>query len=638
MTRHKAEYRPDVDGLRAVAIIPVVAFHAFPQAVSGGFVGVDVFFVISGYLISGIILDRLTTNTFSLTEFYARRIRRLFPALVTMLGATLAWGWWFLYSSDYRALGKHVAGGAGFVANLLLWNEASYFDTASEAKPLLHLWSLGIEEQFYFFWPTLLYLTWRARVRPPVVLAVVFTASFLVNVVQVRTDEVAAFFSPLTRLWELLLGAALAYAAIQHGYTSRDLPATMRNAASVLGLAAIVWAVFAFSSDTSFPGWRAGFPTIGALLVIAAGPDAVLNRRVLAAPLLVGIGLISYPLYLWHWPLLSLATLTEGNLSNTTRAGLVAASVALAWLTYVVLERPVRFRWRSATPVVVLCVLMAVVGLIGYATYRTDGFPDRAVNRSDKAHFLAYYERLRTRGLAAAYRAECDFMDWSTEATRSEIAADCTAAGERGTVFLWGDSHAQALSIGIRSVLPDGVRLAQVTTSACPPRLRETDPQALGGRCERANAYARERIAALKPSFVVVAQILAHEQTDWEEIARTVRDTAGARLIVIGPAPQWLPSLPLVVANNYWGRNFDRVAVGLNADVFESDKILRTRLSDSTALDYVSLIARLCNEDGCLATVPGTDQQLMTADNGHLSPAGSAYVGRTILAPMLSVK
>ena len=641
-------YRPDIDGLRALAILPVVAFHAFPEWVSGGFVGVDVFFVISGYLISLIILERLYAGSFSLGEFYARRIRRLFPALVTVLAVCLAWGWFYLYAAQYAQLGKHVAGGAGFVANLVLWSEAGYFDTVSEAKPLLHLWSLGIEEQFYFLWPSLLYAAWRARLNTLTVIAVVFAASFLFNVVEVRTDETAAFFSPLTRLWELLLGAGLAWIVLtsRNGAGSRRWAewaqradrVSLRNVIAVIGLACIVGPVFAFSPDTSFPGWRAGLPTGGALLLIAAGPDAFLNRRVLASRALVWLGLISYPLYLWHWPLLSFATLAAGNPSPGLRVALIAASIVAAGLTYHVVERPVRFTWRGPVPIAVLCGAMVVLGVMGYVTYAADGFHERPINRSDKAHFLQYYERLRTTGLAGAYRAECDFMNWPTEETRQAIDEDCTRPGARDTVFLWGDSHAQALSLGIRSVLAADLRLAQVTTSACPPRLREANPLALDGRCERANAYARERIAAIKPAVVVMAQVLAHEQTDWIEIARAVRQLGTRRVVLVGPAPQWLPSLPLVVATHYWGGDFRRVSHGLNGEVFETDRILQQRLAGSPDIDYVSLIAGLCDGDGCLGAVPGTDQQLMTADNGHLSPDGSIYVGRTILAPHVIAK
>jgi peptidoglycan/LPS O-acetylase OafA/YrhL len=645
MSSDGQSYRADIDGLRALAILPVVAFHAFPDVVRGGFVGVDVFFVISGYLISLIILERLEKGTFSFSSFYARRIRRIFPALVVVLLAALTWGWFRLYAADYAQLGKHVAAGAGFVANLVLWSEAGYFDTVSEAKPLLHLWSLGIEEQFYLLWPALLYLTWRARLSPLALVVILFAASFLLNVVQVRTDEVSTFYSPLTRLWELLLGGALAHLVLRRStpptharWTDRlwiaDSPA-LRNVSAAIGLLCIAVPVFVFSADTSFPGWRAGFPTAGALLLIASGPNAFIHRHLLSARPLVWIGLISYPLYLWHWPLLSFASLAGGTPAASVRVMLIAASVAAAWLTFTLIERPVRFVWTGAAPIIAVCVLMTVAGVAGYTAFAAEGFHDRTINRSDQAHFLQYYERLRTRGLAEAYRSECDFMDWTTEQTKAAIDSECTAPGERGTVFLWGDSHAQALSLGLRNALPAGYRLAQVTTSACAPRLTEPDPLALDGRCARANAFARERIAALRPTLVVLAQVLAHEDTDWLAIARGLRELGASRVLLVGPAPQWLPNLPLVVATNYWGSNFDRVSRGLSPEPVRTDEVLQQRVGEANELEYVSLIDALCDGAGCLAVAPQSDRQLMTADNGHLSPDGSLYVGRAILAPFL---
>ena len=206
-------YRPDVDGLRALAIVPVVVFHAFPTLAPGGFVGVDVFFVISGYLISSIILGGLERGRFTFREFYARRIKRIFPALVLVLAACLAWAWFALFSDAYALLGKHVAGGAGFIANFLYWDEAGYFDAASDTKPLLHLWSLGIEEQFYLVWPALLVLSWRLHFPIAFLIAILGTVSFAINVVVVRSDQVAAFYAPWTRLWELLMGSGLAVLA-----------------------------------------------------------------------------------------------------------------------------------------------------------------------------------------------------------------------------------------------------------------------------------------------------------------------------------------------------------------------------------------------------------------------------------------
>jgi peptidoglycan/LPS O-acetylase OafA/YrhL len=648
-TASPTRYRPDIDGLRAMAIVPVVGFHAFPDVVPGGFVGVDVFFVISGYLISLIILGGLHAGTFSFSNFYARRIRRIFPALVLILLASLAWGWFRLFAGDFAQLGKHVAGGAGFVANFTLWNEAGYFEGDTAAKPLLHLWSLGIEEQFYLFWPTALYLAWKRRFNLLAVVLTIFFASFAINVVQVRSDEVAAFYSPITRLWELLLGAALAYTTIAgvpdfraaRALVSASVPVqrVLREIGAIAGVAGVAASVFLFSEDTSFPGWRAALPTGATLLLIAAGPHAWVNRRILSRRVIVWIGLISYPLYLWHWPLLSFARIAEGGTpSAVMKAALIAASVALAAFTYLVIERPIRFRWRGKVLIASLCALMALAGAGGYLAFRAGGFVDRPINRSDVAHFLQYYDELRKTGLADAYRADCDFMDWATEQTRSSLPQGCTRAGIRATVFLWGDSYAAALAHGIRSVLPADAGLAQVTTSGCAPRLVELNPDALGGRCRIANGFARRRISELKPDVLIVAQILAHTMTDWNALAAEMRAAGAKDVVLVGPAPQWLPSLPVLVTRHHWGESFDRVGEGLNPEQFETDRALNDALHNSSLVRYVSLIGALCNASGCLAALPNTDRQLMAVDQGHLSPFGSIYVADIILRPYLPAR
>lgn len=206
------KYRPDIDGLRAVAVLSVVGFHAFPLFVKGGFIGVDIFFVISGYLISIIIVGSLERNSFSFIEFYSRRIKRIFPALLLVLIACFAFGWDALLADEYKQLGKHIAGGAGFISNFLFWGDSGYFDNAAETKPLLHLWSLGIEEQFYIIWPLLLWLAWKKRFNLLTITIAVVVISFALNIGEVKGDDaVAAFYSPQTRFWELLVGSVLAY-------------------------------------------------------------------------------------------------------------------------------------------------------------------------------------------------------------------------------------------------------------------------------------------------------------------------------------------------------------------------------------------------------------------------------------------
>src|SRR5580692_6574859 len=211
-TASQLDYRADIDGLRAIAVLAVIGFHAFPAWIRGGFVGVDVFFVISGYLISTILLAGMERGSFRFSQFYMRRIRRIFPALIVVLVACMVAGWLVLFSFEYKALGKHIAGSAAFVSNFVLWNEAGYFDKATAIKPLLHIWSLGIEEQFYIVWPLLLYLVWKRKTATLVLLLLLLAFSFTFNVLS--SDRAADFYSPLARFWELMAGAVLAYLSL----------------------------------------------------------------------------------------------------------------------------------------------------------------------------------------------------------------------------------------------------------------------------------------------------------------------------------------------------------------------------------------------------------------------------------------
>ncbi len=352
-------YRPDIDGLRAVAVTAVVLFHACPAVLPGGFAGVDVFFVISGYLISGIIARELGDGRFRVAHFYRRRIRRIFPALATVLLATLAYGLVVLLPSERAQLGREVAAGAAMAANLLFWGQAGYFDPAAYAKPLLHLWSLGVEEQFYLVWPALLWLLLARTRRPVAGVALLTAASFVLNLALSAGQGVADFYSPLARLWELSAGALLALAG------PPDRLRAWAGLAAGAGLAAILAATLLFDETLPYPGWRALLPVCGTLLLIGAGP-ATLAGRLLACRVAVWVGLISYPLYLWHWPLLSFATIIRrGHPPKPLLAALlVAASVGLAALTWRFIERPLR---RGAGPRRVTYRLAAAVAGLGLA-------------------------------------------------------------------------------------------------------------------------------------------------------------------------------------------------------------------------------------------------------------------------------
>lgn len=349
-------YRPDIDGLRAIAVMSVLVYHGFPQVLVGGFVGVDVFFVISGFLITRIILTGLQRGKFTFSQFYARRIRRIFPALGVVLAASLVMGWFVLFPVDFGRLALHTAAGAGFVSNIALWRESGYFDTASEVKPLLHLWSLGVEEQYYVVWPLLLVLAASVLHRLLAVVLVIAALSFAANILLLNDYPSAVFYLPMTRFWELMVGSILAYVHVYRPNVARALHAPrFGSALSGLGALLLVVALLVTKESMNFPGWWALLPTLGTAALIAAGPTAFVNRRLLSNKPIVYVGLISYPLYLWHWPLLTYARIVHGDIPSVAiRVAMLALSVALAALTYHLLESPIRRRvsWGNSRWVV----------------------------------------------------------------------------------------------------------------------------------------------------------------------------------------------------------------------------------------------------------------------------------------------
>jgi peptidoglycan/LPS O-acetylase OafA/YrhL len=446
-------YRSDIDGLRAFAVTSVLIFHAFPSFIPGGFVGVDVFFVISGFLISGIIFKELESSCFSFASFYARRVKRIFPALITVLTTSYAFGWFFLFNDDFRRLGSHIFRATLFLSNFILWREAGYFDNAADTKPLLHLWSLGIEEQFYIVWPVILWVFWRFKALRLPLVALLTTASLVWNIYQSQLDLTHDFYSPLTRFWELSAGAWLALHLGRH-------PKAHQRANLISGLAVflLLAAVYVIDSKKAFPGGWALMPVLGAVLLIYAGPTAWCNRVLFSNPAMVWVGAISYPLYLWHWPALAFARIVEGATpSITVRLGAVSLAALLAWGTYVWIEKPIRFGWKSALRTPLLILAMAVLGYVGLACKNAGGYPDRPIMKSqveanvgDIGHeaFHAYYAKHFFPCADARVKAKSE--KWGDLVrcfqTKQYVPID---------LVIVGDSHAEHLLLGLAESLPD---------------------------------------------------------------------------------------------------------------------------------------------------------------------------------------
>ena len=488
-------YRRDIDGLRGVAVTLVVAFHAFPNIVPGGFLGVDVFFVISGYLITSVILADAKADRFSFWLFYGRRIRRIFPSLIVVLAALLAAGWFVLLADEYASVGRHVVAGSGFASNLLLWREVGYFDVAAETKPLLHLWSIGVEEQFYLVWPFLVWTSTRRRISVRTLCFMVGGLSLAGALLLAPHHQSAAFYSPFTRFWELMAGALLAETS-----TSSRTRSRVPRAAGLIGVLLVMVALLLVRTGDVFPvGWLI-VAVAGAVLIIAAGPNGVGNQSVLSSRALVMVGLISYPLYLWHWPLLSLARIVQSETPAIgLRIGAVALAVALSTATYWLVERPVRVRPVSKTLCASLAGALLAVFVCGGAVVWKGGVPSRITGN---AHLNLELNEPRFSGVPCRTRFEHFDDDHCAE----------TGGGPK-TVLLLGDSHVRHSFFLVRDYLAqEGYKVIALSKGGCPFLLGVTATNVPD--CEAAN---QEALAFLKSRHDVTHVFLAAEYTSYTD-------------------------------------------------------------------------------------------------------------------------
>jgi peptidoglycan/LPS O-acetylase OafA/YrhL len=615
------EFRPDIQGLRAVAIVPVVAYHAFGGLVPGGFVGVDVFFVISGFLITRILVREIEAGSFSVAAFYARRVRRLFPALFAMLAATLVAGLALLPPEPLAALGTSTAWTAIFAANFHQERTLGYFAEAAELQPLLHTWSLGVEEQFYITFPLFLAAVHRffpRRLRLAVWMGVLGSLAWSVRLVMVDPD--GAFYLPQSRAFELGIGALLALGAVP---TLARASARVRDALSLTGIGMIVAAFVAIDARTPYPGLAALLPCLGTALVIHAGDgrETAAARLLRLAPLQY-VGAVSYSLYLWHWPVLVFTRYVV--LDELDAAGLAAAlaiAFGLASLSYHWIERPV-LGWRAGSMRVFAggVALVLAVGLVGLAVARSDGLPQRFDARSLDAFAAA--------GDFSRARDACHF-----DGSPANYARSCVfgAPGAPATVAVWADSFGAELSVALGERLTrEGRAVRQLTASSCPPALgynRWNRPL-----CARHNRAMLDALVA-DPAIetVVLFADYGGYGDDRPRVIAGLREAAlalhaaGKRIVLVYPLPTPRFDVPKASGLIAW-RGGDPQAWGARAP--DPAALATERSLDALARavdgEAVRPAVALCANGFCRTT--GPDGAALYFDDRHLSLSGARLV------------
>ncbi|MCI4679881.1 acyltransferase [Rhodoblastus acidophilus] len=657
------DFRPDINGLRALAVLGVVAFHAHHGLLPGGFTGVDVFFVISGFLITRIILSEREAEKFSLLFFYAKRAKRILPALLLVTSFVWVLGWLWADPRQFRMIGGHIEASSYFTVNLWLLRQTAgiggYFDIASNSKPLLHLWSLSIEEQFYLFWPATMLLLFSAGRRwlgPGI--ALIFALSLAFCLYETPRDPSAAFYLPWTRAWELALGALLAWREVFILHRAPHPERPWADVGAGLGVALICASYVLLDETQAFPGWRALAPALGSALVIAF-PGSRIGAYVLGNRVAQFFGLISYPLYLWHWPLFAFAHIRPGvTPDGATMAALSALAVVLAYLTWRFVERPVGhlFRRRPRAVALALVALLGVTGVVGSATRVADGVPNRfppevvrifnyTKTGADLPRLQAcFYQREEKRfSLEEERRRAASFF----EANHCGVIAD----PRKPTIMIVGDSHAAVLFVGLEHEFAGRANVVAMTATYCMPLIENTPmDQGAGGtpRCHAINQYVFRQIRAIKPDVLVVGAYFASYASDhaWlypnyfndflANVHRLHKD--GVKNIVIaGEIPTWSPFLPILVGLdvNTGKKPPEFSAIGLRPESRAADARLK-KMDWGPGATYVSQAAKLCRAGECRRLVGDKlPEDMIAVDYGHYSFDGSIFAVKNILAPVI---
>ena len=619
------KYRPEIDGLRALAVMPVIFFHAGIQIFSGGYIGVDVFFVISGYLITSIILSELLDKSFSFIGFYERRARRILPALFFMMAICLPFAWFWLLPHELKGFSQSLVAVTTYTSNIYFWITTGYFEIAAELRPLLHTWSLAVEEQYYLLFPILLAIgvKWSRKGFVFILILLALFSLFLAQYLSEIRPSFAFYLLP-TRIWELLVGTFLAFYFQSHTRIQKNR--LIGEFGSIIGICLLIYAILVFDKQTPFPGLLALIPVFGAALIIVYADQDTFVGKILSSKFLVGLGLISYSLYLWHQPIFAFArTLSLESSSQFHPIFLIALVFPLGYLSWRFIERPFRDRNQFTRKSIFTYSALAsaffiAIGLVGQYT---NGFLTK-----DQAAVLAYNE-YNNENEDVGRVGNC-FL--GQEEGPEKFTAACFALSSNNSAFIWGDSHAAALAFGLRTAYPN---LSQLTASGCPPILGEaikTRPL-----CKKTNDYIADQIKRLQPSrvFLYSNWDAYGDQKPSVNLIRTVdyirSVSPSSQITLIGGTPQFKPSLPtyMFLKNKNLVLN-ETLPTYLYEPLSAIDMKFKS-FADKNKIDFFSPMDVLCKENVCkiTATYEGKVMPIIW-DYGHLTAAGSVLLSQQI--------
>jgi len=621
--------RADIDGLRGIAVVAVVVFHFAPDVLPGGLLGVDVFFVISGYVITNLLLSQQTSSFTDLRRFWGNRIRRLFPALIVVLAAVMTAGYFWLWSPQYVELAESGAWASFMASNIFFFQQTGYFAPAADTVPLLNLWSLGVEEQFYLAWPLLMAAIMRfsKKLKFTVVVSLGLGSWLAALVVVGLADDqgtalASVFYLPHFRAWELCAGASLAIAGSSSTRTNHKIAKGHRPAALSVAALTVLGLSFVVSPSSENPSLYALASVVATATLIRVGSTAPSSTRLVGNRILLWLGQTSYPLYLWHYPILAFSIALGFGNDLVHQFALVSLSLILGDLTWRLVERPIRRRPVTPTLVATLGACMLVLMVLSVEVIEADGFPNRGGSFERE---LATFTYTAQDAFAHNQGGSC----WISDQLNSEqidSVSDClVAVDSKWNVLLWGDSYAATLYTGLMNNLSSDQTLSQLTADSCFTEYgREVST---GPACTQITQIAGEAIRSGTFDEIIIS-------THWRDSASgpmpriiegILRDS-DIEVLLIGPFPEWAPHLPHII-----------FAKKQLPEYLSDGSIQRTTLNsefrtitDRFEVKYFDMLELLCNGEGCRARTGTSAADLTTWDHGHLTKSASDFVGQRL--------
>lgn len=636
---HSLKYREEIDGLRAFAVIPVILFHAGLSSFDSGFIGVDVFFVISGFLITSIIIKEMHSEKFTLSSFYERRLRRIAPILLFVVLTCIPFAWLLMTTKQFNEFSIAVGSIPSFSSNFLFWSQVDYFATSAEINPLLHTWSLAIEEQYYMLFPLLLiFIRKKSTKTTIVILSILMLLSLLYTEIAWRKFPAANFYLFPSRIWELLVGSI---AAFLMPYVSK-VNIRRNNIYSLFGFVLLLFSYIWMDEQTPFPSIYATMPIFGtAFILIFSGNGSVVKALLSIGPLIF-IGRISYSLYLWHLPVFAFSRLNGVNTAEPIAlAILLSFLLIISYLSWRLIENPFRKKDIISSKPLIFGTLIIASSMVGFASYgHFVGFthPDMA---PEGALFLKTYKG--SKFAIPLYREDCNFY------YHNEIAEDCLQSQSTNVpvTLIWGDSHAQALALGLRHNFGEQRFFAQLATSACVPAIvnvksvdlppHPENNKAFKQACLKANATAIDYLKNKKVESIVINLKQGFKSVEWDEIIHELEKYNVKTLYIVGPVPQWDPSLPHAYAMQLGHAFPANINHYLSKKTIDENNYLNSLIVNSSNVEVIKIhpFEFLCRgSKSCDYLVPGAPEEdrLMSFDYGHLSYSGSIYLSKELFS------